>query len=167
MTQSTQPRGKVLAIRGAVVDVAFQAGELPRLEEALIVEWDRPGALIVEVQAHLDERTVRGVALQATAGPQTRSTGARDRSSDHRAGRRSGSRSPPRRRRQRPRQRSATAGRYAAIAHPPNTPTTRRPKSGHRNIRNRHQDHRPSRAARRKAARLRCSAAPVSARPSW
>ena len=68
MTQSTQPRGKVLAIRGAVVDVAFEAGELPRLEEALIVEWDRPGALIVEVQAHLDERTVRGVALQATAG---------------------------------------------------------------------------------------------------
>ena len=68
MTQSTQPRGKVLAIRGAVVDVAFEAGELPRLEEALIVEWDRPGALIVEVQAHLDESTVRGVALQATAG---------------------------------------------------------------------------------------------------
>src|SRR6202795_4536736 len=68
MAQSTQPRGKVLAIRGAVVDVAFDAGELPRLEEALVVEWDRPGTLIVEVQAHLDEGTVRGVALQATAG---------------------------------------------------------------------------------------------------
>ena len=79
MTQSTQPRGKVLAIRGAVVDVAFEAGELPRLEEALIVEWDRPGSLIVEVQAHLDERTVRGVALQATAelkrGVPARATG--------------------------------------------------------------------------------------------
>jgi F0F1-type ATP synthase beta subunit len=35
MTQSTQPGGKVLAIRGAVVDVAFEGGELPRLEEAL------------------------------------------------------------------------------------------------------------------------------------
>jgi F-type H+-transporting ATPase subunit beta len=34
----------------------------------LIVEWDQPGPLIVEVQAHLDENTVRGVALQATAG---------------------------------------------------------------------------------------------------
>jgi F-type H+/Na+-transporting ATPase subunit beta len=68
MTQSTQPRGKVLAIRGAVVDVAFEGGELPRLEEALIVEWDQPGTLIVEVQAHLDESTVRGVALQANAG---------------------------------------------------------------------------------------------------
>ena len=68
MAQSTQPRGKVLAVRGAVIDVAFDGTELPRLEEALIVEWDRPGILVVEVQAHLDESTVRGVALQATAG---------------------------------------------------------------------------------------------------
>ena len=58
MTQSTQPSGKVLAVRGAVVDVAFEGAELPRLDEALIVEWDQPRALIVEVQAHLDESTV-------------------------------------------------------------------------------------------------------------
>ena len=32
------------------------------------MEWDQPEALIVEVQAHIDERTLRGVALQATAG---------------------------------------------------------------------------------------------------
>jgi F-type H+-transporting ATPase subunit beta len=51
-----------------VVDVAFDGIQLPRLEEALIVEWDQPGSLIIEVQAHLDERTLRGVALQATAG---------------------------------------------------------------------------------------------------
>src|ERR1700730_6870024 len=68
MAQSTQPRGKVLAIRGAVIDVTFGAGELPRLEEALVVDWGRPGTLMVEVQPHLDEGTVRGVALQATAG---------------------------------------------------------------------------------------------------
>ena len=55
-------------MRGAVVDVAFASARLPQLDEALIVEWDRPGTLIVEVQAHLDEHTVRGVALQATAG---------------------------------------------------------------------------------------------------
>src|SRR5262252_4768528 len=60
--------GKVIAVRGAVVDVAFETAKLPPLDEALIVEWDRPENLIVEVQAHLDERTVRGVALQATAG---------------------------------------------------------------------------------------------------
>jgi len=68
MTQATPPRGRVLAVRGAVVDVAFDGADLPRLEEALVVEWDRPGTLIVEVQSHLDESTVRGVALQATAG---------------------------------------------------------------------------------------------------
>ena len=68
MTQSTQPSGKVLAVRGAVVDVAFEGAELPHIDEALVVEWDQPLVLIVEVQAHLDESTVRGVALQGTAG---------------------------------------------------------------------------------------------------
>jgi F-type H+/Na+-transporting ATPase subunit beta len=68
MSRPTQARGKVLAVRGAVVDVAFEGGGLPQLEEALIVEWDRPEVLIVEVQGHLDEHTVRGVALQANAG---------------------------------------------------------------------------------------------------
>jgi F-type H+-transporting ATPase subunit beta len=60
--------GKVVAVRGAVVDVVFEGDDLPRLEEAVVVEWDRPGTLVVEVQAHLDASTVRGVALQATAG---------------------------------------------------------------------------------------------------
>jgi F-type H+-transporting ATPase subunit beta len=60
----------VLAVRGAVVDVDFVGAELPRLEEALVVEWDEPRPLILEVQAHLDESTVRGVAFQSTAGLQ-------------------------------------------------------------------------------------------------
>jgi F-type H+/Na+-transporting ATPase subunit beta len=63
-----RPTGKVIAAHGAVVDVAFEAGELPNLNEALIVHWDQPEPLFIEVQAHLDERTIRGVALQATAG---------------------------------------------------------------------------------------------------
>src|SRR5271167_4752734 len=62
------PTGKVVAVRGAVVDVAFDVGPLPQLDEALIVDWDQPETLMLEVQAHLDETTVRGVALQATAG---------------------------------------------------------------------------------------------------
>ena len=68
MTEPKQRVGKVVAVRGAVIDVAFECPELPRLEEALAVEWDQPEPLTVEVQAHLDEHTVRGVALQATAG---------------------------------------------------------------------------------------------------
>ncbi|MGB7101324.1 MAG: F0F1 ATP synthase subunit beta [Xanthobacteraceae bacterium] len=68
MTQPAQLSGKVLAVRGAVVDVAFASGRLPLIEEALIVTWDQPETLIIEVQAHLDASTVRGVALQATGG---------------------------------------------------------------------------------------------------
>lgn len=60
--------GEVLAVRGAVVDVRFEPGGLPPVDEALCVEWDRDEALLVEVQSHLDERTVRGVALQSTDG---------------------------------------------------------------------------------------------------
>ena len=68
MTTPSQSTGRVLTVRGAVVDVAFEGGDLPKIDEALIVEWDRPNTLLVEVQAHLDSRSVRGVALQSTAG---------------------------------------------------------------------------------------------------
>jgi len=66
--QSTRRKGKVVAVRGAVIDIAFEHAELPQLEEALVVEWDQARELTVEVQAHLNASTVRGVALQATAG---------------------------------------------------------------------------------------------------
>ena len=61
-------RGVVVAVRGVVVDVSFTDGALPRINEALVVEWDRPGPLVLEVHAHADAATVRAVALQATAG---------------------------------------------------------------------------------------------------
>ncbi|WP_422002346.1 F0F1 ATP synthase subunit beta [Reyranella sp.] len=64
---ATETTGRVLTVRGAVVDIAFDSA-LPRIDEALVVDWDGDGPLIVEVQAHLDAGTVRGVALQATAG---------------------------------------------------------------------------------------------------
>jgi len=63
-----KPAGRVHAVRGAVVDVRYGAGNLPALNEALLVEWDRPGPLMLEVQGHLDLTTLRAVALQATAG---------------------------------------------------------------------------------------------------
>ena len=62
------PIGKVVAIRGAVVDVRFGAGSLPAVNTALIVDWDRPEALVLEVHSHVDAETVRGIALQATSG---------------------------------------------------------------------------------------------------
>lgn len=60
--------GRVTAIRGGVVDVAFDGPPLPDIDDALIVEWDRPEPLVLEVHAHLDERHVRAIALHATAG---------------------------------------------------------------------------------------------------
>jgi F-type H+/Na+-transporting ATPase subunit beta len=67
---AAQAKGVVLAVRGAVVDAGFGAGDLPQIDEELVIEWDRPAPLTVEVQAHLDGTTVRGVALQDTAGLQ-------------------------------------------------------------------------------------------------
>ncbi|MFN4130161.1 MAG: F0F1 ATP synthase subunit beta [Paracoccaceae bacterium] len=66
--REAKPAGRVHAVRGAVVDVRYDAGALPALNDALLVDWDRPGPLMLEVQSHLDIVTLRAVALQATAG---------------------------------------------------------------------------------------------------
>lgn len=56
--------GHVRAVRGAVLDVAFDNAILPAIDEALNVG----DGLIAEVQSHLDATTVRAIALQATSG---------------------------------------------------------------------------------------------------
>ena len=58
--------GSVTAVRGAVLDIAFDGGSLPLLDEALLVDTDPP--VLAEVQLHLDSRSVRAIALQSTAG---------------------------------------------------------------------------------------------------
>ena len=58
----------VESVRGAVVDVTFHGQALPPVNTALVVEWDRPEPLVLEVHSHVDPVTVRGIALQATAG---------------------------------------------------------------------------------------------------
>lgn len=60
--------GIILAVRGAVVDVSFSQIELPPINSALVVEWDRSTPLILEVHSHMDLTTVRAVAFQSTAG---------------------------------------------------------------------------------------------------
>ncbi|MGC9420156.1 MAG: F0F1 ATP synthase subunit beta [Rhodovulum sp.] len=60
--------GVVCDISGSVVDVRFPAGGLPRINTALHVQWDSPKPLVLEVQHHLDPRTVRCVAIEETAG---------------------------------------------------------------------------------------------------
>lgn len=57
-------------VRGSVVEVSFANGEAPLLREALEIAGadDRAEPLVLEVQQHLDPRTVRTVALQITSG---------------------------------------------------------------------------------------------------
>ena len=60
--------GTIISVRGAVVEVRFDDGTLPPIDTALIVAWDRPEPLMLEVHSHADANTVRGIALQATSG---------------------------------------------------------------------------------------------------
>jgi len=58
--------GRVVGVRGSVVDVEF-AGGVPAINEA--VELKGPsGPIIVEVQQHLSRTRVRGIAMSFTAG---------------------------------------------------------------------------------------------------
>ena len=69
MTRGTAPTGIVQAVRGAVVDVEFaQGGLLPQINSALVVEWDLPAPLVLEVHSHLDQTTLRAVAFGSTTG---------------------------------------------------------------------------------------------------
>jgi F-type H+-transporting ATPase subunit beta len=59
--------GKVVAVRGVVVDVQFPVEALPKIFEAL--EISRPeGRLVLEVQQHLGGGLVKTVAMDSTDG---------------------------------------------------------------------------------------------------
>jgi F-type H+/Na+-transporting ATPase subunit beta len=60
--------GRVVAVSGSVVDIAFPGGALPAIGNAVEVASDTGRHLVVEVQQHVNQRTVRGVAMQETAG---------------------------------------------------------------------------------------------------
>jgi F-type H+-transporting ATPase subunit beta len=60
--------GRVVAVHGSVVDIAFPDGVLPHIDEAVAIAWDRGAPLLVEVQQHLGPARVRAVALGPTAG---------------------------------------------------------------------------------------------------
>ena len=60
------PKGQVVSVIGAVVDVQFEDG-LPEILNALVVE-NREPKLILEVAQHLGENTVRTIAMDGTEG---------------------------------------------------------------------------------------------------
>lgn len=59
--------GRIISVRGSVVDVYFPA-RLPELQNVLYVKSTPPA--IIEVTTHLDDHTIRGLALTNTRGLQ-------------------------------------------------------------------------------------------------
>jgi F-type H+/Na+-transporting ATPase subunit beta len=60
--------GKIAQVIGAVVDVSFEGGELPAILNALEVIRPEGSRLVLEVQQHLGENSVRCVAMDSTDG---------------------------------------------------------------------------------------------------
>lgn len=63
----TKQTGKITQVVGVVVDVEFGGENLPAIYDALEVAYDKK-AITLEVAQHLDEKTVRAIALQSTDG---------------------------------------------------------------------------------------------------
>src|SRR6476619_2423397 len=61
-------KGKIKQIIGAVVDVQFAEGDLPEIYSALELKRDSGDTLVLEVQQHLGEDSVRTIAMDATEG---------------------------------------------------------------------------------------------------
>ena len=63
----TQNIGKITRIVGVVLDIQFERGSLPGINEALHIRRDE-GLLTVEVAGHLGDDTVRCIAMGGTDG---------------------------------------------------------------------------------------------------
>ena len=60
--------GKILQITGAVVDVKFGDGHLPRIMNALSIKTDDGSDLVLETAQHLGGGVVRTIAMDSTDG---------------------------------------------------------------------------------------------------
>ncbi|HEX4085079.1 MAG TPA: F0F1 ATP synthase subunit beta [Chthoniobacteraceae bacterium] len=63
--------GIIVQVIGPVVDVDFTGAELPKIYDALEIEYEvsgRPTKLVFEVQQHLGENWVRAIAMSSTEG---------------------------------------------------------------------------------------------------
>ena len=60
--------GTVARVAGVVVDAEFASGDLPSIHNGLLVQRDDGPELVIEVQEHIDPRTVRAIAMGSTAG---------------------------------------------------------------------------------------------------
>src|SRR5438309_2163285 len=73
MPNATETRmtGTVVQVIGPVVDVDFTGTQLPKIYDALQLEYEvygKPTKLVLEVQQHLGESWVRTIAMSSTEG---------------------------------------------------------------------------------------------------
>ena len=62
-------KGKISQVIGPVVDVAFEKGlELPNIYDALEVFKTDGTRVVLEVQAHVGENSVRAISMDSTDG---------------------------------------------------------------------------------------------------
>ncbi len=67
MSKEKTTQGHITQVIGVVVDAEFDAAHLPGMYEALLVHH-KDRVITLEVAQHLDERTVRAIALSSTDG---------------------------------------------------------------------------------------------------
>ncbi len=68
---ATKNQGTIVQVIGPVVDVDFTGTELPRIYDAVEIEYEvsgNPTKLTLEVQQHLGENWVRTIAMSSTEG---------------------------------------------------------------------------------------------------
>ena len=65
---STTQKAIIAQVIGAVVDVRFEGGEMPKITDALSIERPNEVPLILEVSQHLGSGLVRAVAMSSTDG---------------------------------------------------------------------------------------------------
>ncbi|MCB2209354.1 F0F1 ATP synthase subunit beta [bacterium] len=66
-TNTKQHTGTIVRLIGPVIDVRFNDRKLPKLQTALTIQVE-DRVITVEVLEHIDERTVRGVAMESAEG---------------------------------------------------------------------------------------------------
>ena len=65
---AAENKGRITQVIGAVLDIQFPAGTLPEINEAIRIEREEGGVLIVEVSQHPGDDTVRCIAMGSTDG---------------------------------------------------------------------------------------------------
>jgi F-type H+-transporting ATPase subunit beta len=66
--ETIRPSGRVVGVRGVVLDIEFGAGRVPAVGHAVRIERPALPPLTAEVQAHLSSEVARCVSLASTTG---------------------------------------------------------------------------------------------------